>query len=213
LSTLRDQSRSEEIANSIAHSLALGAALVGIPVLLVHAAQRDDAAFITGVSIFCVAVVLVYLASTLYHALPAGKAKRVFRVVDHSTIYLLIAGSYTPFTLGVLRGAWGWVLFGLVWGLAAVGVALKVFGRAAHPVASTGLYLLMGWLIVIAAEPMLDRVPHAGLIWLLAGGLLYTLGVVFYATDSKLRYGHLLWHLFVAGGTGCHYFAVLWYAA
>jgi hemolysin III len=156
---------------------------------------------------------LVYLASTVYHALPAGKAKRVFRVLDHSSIYLLIAGTYTPFTLGVLRGAWGWALFGTTWLLAAVGVALKASGGVARPVLSTSLYLIMGWVIVVAADPMLAKVPTAGLLWLLAGGLFYTLGVAFYATDSRLRYGHAIWHLFVLGGTVCHYFAVLWYAA
>ena len=156
---------------------------------------------------------LLYLASTLYHALPTGKAKRVFRVIEHSAIFLLIAGTYTPFTLGVLRGAWGWTLLGLVWGLAVAGVALKAFARISHPIVSTGLYLLMGWLILIAANPLYARVPTTGLLWLVAGGVAYTAGVAFYATDSRLRYGHFIWHLFAMAGTACHYFAVLWYAA
>lgn len=210
---MSNQSPSEEIANSVSHGVALLAALVGVPVLLVQALRRADAAFFVGACIFCATVVLLYLASTVYHALPAGKAKRVLRIVDHSSIFLLIAGTYAPFTLGVLRGAWGWTLFGIVWGLGVVGVALKAVGRASHPVFSTGLYLLMGWLVVIAVDPLLERVPTAGLLWLLAGGLSYTVGVVFYATDSRWRYGHLMWHLFVATGTACHYFAVLWYAA
>lgn len=208
----REQSLGEEIANSISHGIGLIAALVGIPILMVRAAQRGDAAFIVGVGLFSVTVVLLYLASVLYHALPIGKAKRVFRVLDHSSIFLLIAGTYAPFTLGVLRGAWGWTLFGIVWGLAIAGVALKASGRVSHPIFSTGLYLLMGWIVVIAVEPMFAKVPTAGLLWLLAGGLSYTLGVAFFATDSKLRYGHLVWHLLLAG-TACHYFAVLWYAA
>ncbi len=208
----REQSRAEEIANSLSHGLGLVAALAGAPVLLVHAAHRGDGALITGTALFCATVVLTYLASTLYHALPPGRAKRVFRVLDHSSIYLLIAGTYTPFTLGVLRGAWGWSLFGAIWGLATVGIVLKSLRRAAHPVVSTGLYLVMGWVVVIAADPMFSRVPRAGLLWLLAGGLFYTLGVVFFAADSRLRYGHLIWHVFVLGGTVCHYFAVLWYA-
>ena len=158
-------------------------------------------------------MILLYLASTLYHALSNGKAKRVFRVIDHSAIFLLIAGTYTPFTLGVLSGAWGWTLFGMVWGLAVAGVVLKAFNRLPHPVLSTGIYLLMGWLVVIAIDPLLDRVPTAGLLWLVAGGLSYTAGVVFFALDSRLRYGHLVWHLFVMAGTVCHYFAVLGYAA
>jgi hemolysin III len=142
-----------------------------------------------------------------------GKAKRVFRVIEHSAIFLLIAGTYTPFTLGVLNGAWGWTLFGIVWGLAATGVALKVFDKASHAIVSIGLYLLMGWLIVIAVDPLFARVPTSGLLWLIAGGLSYTAGVAFYTTDSRLQYGHLIWHLFVIAGTACHYFAVLWYAA
>lgn len=213
MNATRVQSRPEEVANSLSHGLGLVAALVGAPVLLVHAAQRSDALLIAGTAVFCATILLVYFASTVYHALPTGKAKRVFRVLDHASIYLLIAGTYTPFTLGVLRGAWGWVLFAIIWLLATVGVALKAWGGMVHPVISTGLYLVMGWVIVIAADPMLAEVPTAGLLWLLAGGLFYTLGVAFYATDSRLRYGHLIWHFFVLGGTVCHYFAVLWYAA
>lgn len=209
----RDQSQAEEIANSISHGLALVAALVGIPFLILHAARHGDAGFIVGTSLFSATVILLYLASTLYHALPMGRTKRVFRVIEHSAIFLLIAGTYTPFTLGVLRGAWGWTLFGIVWGLAVIGVALKAFEKASHPIISTGLYLLMGWVVVIAIDPLIARVPTAGLLWLLAGGLSYTAGVAFFATDSRLQYGHLIWHLFVMAGTACHYFAVLWYAA
>ena len=213
VSTAREQSRAEEVANAASHGLGLVAGLVGVPWLVVHAAPHGDGAFIVGAVLFCASLLLVYLASTVYHALPAGRAKRVFRVLDHASIYLLIAGTYTPFTLGVLRGAWGWTLFGIVWGLAFAGVALKASGRASHPVFSVGLYLLMGWLVVIAVEPMFARVPTAGLLWLLAGGLSYTAGVAFYATDSWLRFGHFIWHLFVMLGTACHYVAVLWYAA
>lgn len=209
----REQSQGEEIANGVSHGLGLVAALVAVPWLIVHAARRADAAFIVGVSLFGAGILLLYLASTLYHALPVGRAKRVFKVLDHSSIFLLIAGTYAPFTLGVLRGAWGWTLFGVVWGLAVAGVALKASGRASHPVFSTGLYLLMGWLVVIAVDPMFARVPTQGLLWLLAGGLCYTAGVAFFALDWWLPYGHLVWHLFVMAGTACHYFAVLWYAA
>jgi len=209
----REQSQGEEIANSISHGLGLVAALVGTPFLIVQAARHGDAGFIAGTSIFSATAILLYLASTLYHALPAGKAKRVFRVIEHSAIYLLIAGTYTPFTLGVLSGAWGWTLLGVTWFLAAAGVALKAFSRASHPILSTVLYLLMGWVVVIAVDPLLARMPTAGLLWLIAGGLSYTAGVVFFATDSRLQYGHLVWHLFVMAGTACHYFAIIWYAA
>lgn len=209
----REQSRAEEFANSISHGIGLVVALVGTPYLIVQAARNGDAGFIVGASVFSATVILLYLASTLYHALPIGRAKRVFRVIEHSAIFLLIAGTYTPFTLGVLRGAWGWTLFGVVWGLAAIGVALKAFEKTSHPILSTGLYLLMGWVVVIAVDPLLARVPTAGLLWLVAGGLSYTAGVAFFATDSRLQYGHLVWHLFVMAGTVCHYFAVLWYGA
>ena len=209
----REQSQAEEIANSISHGIGLVVALVGTPYLIVQAARHGDAGFIVGASVFSATVILLYVASTLYHALPIGRAKRVFRVIEHSAIFLLIAGTYTPFTLGVLHGAWGWTLFGVVWGLAAIGVALKAFEKASHPILSTGLYLLMGWVVVIALDPLLARVPTAGLLWLIAGGLSYTAGVAFFATDSRLQYGHFVWHLFVMAGTVCHYFAVLWYGA
>jgi hemolysin III len=178
-----------------------------------HAARQGAAGLIVGASIFSATAILLYLSSTLYHALPLGNAKRVFRVIEHSAIFFLIAGTYTPFTLGVLRGAWGWKLLGLEWGLAVAGVVLKAIEKTSHPILSTGLYLLMGWLIILAVDPLLARVPTAGLLWLLAGGLSYTAGVAFFATDSRLQYGHLIWHLFVMNGTACHYFAVLWYAA
>ena len=208
----REQSQAEEIANSISHGIGLIAALVGAPFLIMHAVRHGDTGFIVGASVFSATMIFLYLASTLYHALPMGKAKGVFRVIEHSAIFLLIAGTYTPFTLGVLRGAWGWMLLGVVWGLAIAGVALKVFDKAYHPILSTGLYLLMGWIVVIAVDPLLARVRTAGFLWLLAGGLSYTAGVVFFATDSRLQYGHLIWHLFVIAGTACHYFAVIWYA-
>lgn len=207
------QSRGEEIANSLSHGFGLIAALVATPFLIEHAVRQGDAGFMVGASIFAATMVLLYLASTLYHALSVGRAKRVFRVIEHSAIFLLIAGTYTPFTLGVLRGTWGWSLLGLVWCIAVAGVVLKALNRLTHPILTTSLYLLMGWLIVIAAEPLTVRVPPSGLLWLVAGGLAYTLGVFFFALDSRLRYGHFIWHLFVMAGTACHYFAVLGYAA
>jgi hemolysin III len=156
---------------------------------------------------------LLYLASTFYHALPVGKTKGVFRIIEHSAIFLLIAGTYTPFTLGALRGAWGWTLLGVVWSIALAGVALKAFEKISHPVISTGLYLFMGWLILIAANPMYEHVPLSGLLWLVAGGVAYTAGVAFFVADSRLHYGHFIWHLFVMTGTACHYWAVFWYSA
>lgn len=209
----RKQSRGEEIANSLSHGIGLVAALLATPFLIRDAIRRGDTGFIAGASLFAATMVLLYLTSTLYHALPAGKTKRVFQVIEHSAIFLLIAGTYTPFTLGVLGGAWGWMLLGLIWGLAVAGVVLKAFNKMSHPIISTSLYLIMGWLILIAIKPLHARVPASGLLWIAAGGLAYTAGVAFYAADSRLRYSHFIWHLFVMAGTTCHYFAVLWYAA
>ena len=209
----RKQSRGEEIANSVSHGVGVVAALAGTPFLLLRAVQRGDVRFLVGASLFCATMILLYLASTLYHALPIGKAKRCFRIIEHSAIFFLIAGTYTPLTLGVLHGAFGWTLLGIIWGLAIAGVVLKVFFKTAHPILSTCLYLLMGWLLVIAIKPLYDGMPVAGLVWLIAGGVSYTAGVAFFATDSRIPYGHLIWHLFVIAGTTCHYFLILWYAA
>lgn len=210
--TERPQTLGEEIANSVSHGLALLAALIAAPILLV-AVSPQSAANIVGAAVFAATMVLLYFTSTLYHALPQGRAKRVFMKLDHGAIYLFIAGSYTPFALGVMGGAWGWTLFGLVWGMAAMGVTLKAFDRLSHPWLSTGLYLAMGWLVLIAAVPLVERVPSNGLILLVAGGLAYTVGVVFFMLDSRVRYAHAVWHGFVAAGTGLHFFAVLGYAA
>jgi hemolysin III len=205
-------SHGEEIANAVSHGIGLAAALVGAGFLLSAAIRLGSAWNIIGCSVFAGAMVALYLSSTLYHALPDGGAKRYFRVLDHAAIFLLIAGTYTPITLGVLRGAWGWTLFGLVWGLAALGVTLKAAGGARSPRISTGLYLIMGWLILIAVGPLWSRMPIAGILWLLAGGLAYTGGVPFFAAE-RLPYHHFVWHLFVMAGTTCHFFAVLWFAA
>jgi len=210
--TEHKQSQGEEIANSISHGIGLLCALVGTPILIMHAARNRDAGYIVGTSLFSATIVFLYLGSCLYHALPMGKAKRAFRVIEHSAIFLLIAGTYMPFTLGVLRGALGWALFGIIWGLALSGVAMKVFDKLRNPIFSTGLYLVMGWLIVIAIGPLFARMPKACLLLLILGGVSYTGGVAFFATDSRLKYGHFIWHLFVMSGTACHYFAVLWYA-
>ena len=209
---MRNQSRGEEIANSISHGMALLAMLIGAPILIMHAMQQGESGQVLGAVVFSATAILLYSSSSVYHALPEGKTKRIFRIIEHSAIFLLIAGTYTPFTLGVLKGIWGWTLLGLVWSLAALGVAMKVFEWKSHPLLSTGLYLFMGWIVVLAINPLFASMPTAGLLWLLSGGLFYTVGVVFFVTDSKLQYGHLIWHLFVMGGTTCHYFAVLWYA-
>ena len=213
ISTLeRPQTWGEEIANSVSHGLGLLAALGAAP-FLIAAARHLNAASLVGAVVFSVSMVLLYLTSTLYHALPPGRAKRVFLQMDYCAIFLFIAGSYTPFALGALHGAWGWTLFGLVWALAVAGIVLKTTQHLAHPWASTGLYLAMGWLVLIAAVPLFERVPTQGIVWLIAGGLAYTLGVVFFVLDARVKYAHAIWHLFVVAGTGCHTVAVMGYAA
>lgn len=209
----RPQSSMEEKANSLSHGFGLLLALGAAPVLLVAAACQGDALNVVGAGVFTATMVLLYLSSTIYHALPPGRAKRLSAKLDHGAIYLFIAGSYTPFALGALNGVWGWTLFGLVWGLAAMGLTLKAFDRLSHPLLSTGLYLAMGWLVVIAAGPLLERVASAGVALLVAGGIAYTVGVAFYLTDERVNFGHFIWHLFVIVGTIFHYFAVLWYSA
>jgi hemolysin III len=208
----REQSQGEEIANAISHGLGFVVSLAAAPILIARSVTQGNAAQTLGASVFAASVVLLYLTSTLYHALPRSRAKRVFRVIEHSGIYLLIAGTYTPFTLGVLHGPWGWTLLGLIWGLAVVGIVLKAVGGLRYPAVSTGVYVAMGWLIVIAARPLLLRLPPAGIAWLALGGVAYTVGVAFYVS-RRLPYGHFVWHVFVLVGTTCHFFAVMWYAA
>jgi hemolysin III len=201
----------EELANASIHGVGLLGSLVGVPILLSTVAGRGDAWQIAGCAVFAATLVGLYAASTLYHALPPSPAKRLLRVIDHSAIYLLIAGTYTPFTLGVLRGGWGWLLFGVVWSLAAFGILCKAVFGFRYPHASTLFYLAMGWLAVVAARPLAAAVPGVGLGLLLAGGLLYTAGVVFFVWDRR-PYSHMVWHVFVLGGSACHFLAVLWYA-
>ena len=210
----REYSLGEEIANSVTHGVGLLASVVALPVLVV-AAVRDSPGVVSrvvGVSIFAATLMAMYTTSTIYHALPPSRGKRVFRVLDHSAIYMLIAGTYTPFTLGALRGPWGWTLLGIMWGLAALGILFKSTLGMRFPRASTTIYVLMGWMAMFAIKPFVATVPLPGLLWLLAGGLCYTGGVVFYAWD-RLRYGHALWHLCVMGGSVCHFIAVLNYSA
>jgi hemolysin III len=208
----RPQSPGEEIANSVSHGIGLLAALAAFPVLVVSSVGRGETQGIVGAVVFATTAVLLYLTSTLFHALPECRGKRVFQVLDHAAIYFLIAGTYTPFTLGVLRGAWGWTLFGLVWGMAVAGTLLKSIGGIRYNTLSTFVYLLMGWLVIIAAGQVWTLVPKWGLIWLLAGGIAYTAGAAFFLAE-RIRYFHFVWHLFVIAGTACHFVAVLRYAA
>jgi hemolysin III len=202
----------EEIANSISHGLGLVLALAALPVLVMSAMRAGDVRFLVGVSVFGATIVLLYLASTLYHSTTHEVAKRTFRLFDHTAIFLLIAGTYTPFALGVLRGPWGWTMLAAVWTLAIVGIVLKVIARTRHSRISIVLYVLMGWMAVVAVKPMFALIPVPGILLIFAGGIAYTGGLAFFAAQ-QIRYNHFIWHLFVIAGTICHFFAVLWYAA
>jgi hemolysin III len=208
----RPQTLGEEIANAVSHGLGCALAIAALPILVYFAAERGTAVNVVAASVFAATMILLYLVSTLYHALPPGTAKKLLNRLDHAAIYIFIAGSYTPFALGVLSGGWGWTLFGLTWAIAAVGVAAKLFNRLRHPFWSTGLYVAMGWVVLIALQPLLERMPGAGLAWLVAGGVAYTLGAAVFLLDNRVRYAHAVWHLFVLAGSVCHFFAALWYA-
>lgn len=212
--TLKDrvQTLGEERANTISHLIGLIAAVGATPFMILRAVRLGDPAFVVGVSIFCATMIALYLSSSVYHTLPPGRAKRVCKIIDHSAIYLLIAGTYTPFTLGALSGTWGWTLFGIIWGLAALGILLKALRKLRHPVVSTSLYLLMGWLVLVALHPLTREVPGAGIAWLAAGGAAYSLGVVFFVLDARVKFAHFVWHLFVLAGTLCHFVSVFGYA-
>jgi hemolysin III len=203
-------SAGEELASAITHGLGALLSIAGLVLLVVFASLEGNAWHIVSFSIFGTCLVLLYTASTLYHSFRSARVKHVFRIMDHAAIYLLIAGTYTPFTLTLLRGGWGWSLFGVIWGLCIAGIVFKVFFIKRFNVLSTIVYLLMGWMIVVAAKPLLEHLPAGGLYWLLAGGVAYSLGTVFYLWE-KLPFHHAVWHLFVLTGSICHFFAVLLY--
>ena len=198
----------DELANALTHALGLALALAGLAVLVTLASLRGNARQIVSYSIYGVTLVLLYAASTAYHGVRLPRAKQVLRTLDHIAIYLLIAGTYTPFALISLRGAWGWSLLGIIWALAASGVVFKVFFIGRFPRASVVLYLGMGWLALIAVRQLFTHLPSTGLILLFSGGLCYSMGVIFFALDHR-RFHHAIWHLFVLAGSICHFFAVL----
>ncbi len=202
--------RREEFANIVTHGLGVVLSIVALVVMVAYAARHGDPYHVVSVSIFGATLILLYLGSTLYHAVTHEKTKYVMRVIDHSCIYLLIAGSYTPFTLVTLRGSWGWTLFGVTWGLALAGIVFKVFFTKRFNVLSVATYIALGWLVVIAAKPVLHHVPSGGIVWLFAGGMFYTLGVVFYLW-RRIPFHHAIWHCMVMGGSFCHFLAVYYY--
>jgi len=196
--------------NSISHLVGAAAALVGLAILVVLAAQKGDPWKIVSLSVYGVTLLLMYVSSTLYHSL-RGNAKAVFRILDHNAIFLLIAGTYTPFTLIILRDGWGWPIFGVIWGLATLGIVIESLRPKGHQVVSMVIYLLMGWLVLMALEPLLRALPQTGFMLLLLGGVFYTVGVVFYALDKRVRHFHAIWHLFVLAGSISHYLVLLCY--
>jgi len=198
------------VAHGVSHGIGVALSIGGLAVLVAFAALRGDAWHVASSAVFGATLVLLYTASTLYHSIPVLKAKRVLRVLDHSAIYLLIAGTYTPFTLVTLRGPWGWAIFGVVWGAAIAGILFKSFALGRARILSVVLYVVMGWCVVVAIRPLLAALAPGGVALLFAGGLAYTLGLAFYGWRS-LRYHHFLWHLFVLLGSVLHYFAVLLY--
>ena len=198
----------EETANWVTHGLGLVLSVVGLVALIVRACLRGDAWHVASFTVFGLTLLLLYAASTAYHAHRGGRVKALFHQLDYVAIFLLIAGTYTPFLLTSLRGPWGWSLFGVIWGLCAAGAGLQLFFGARYPLAFTGLYLATGWLIVVAIKPLIAVVPPGGLWLLLAGGMFYTTGVGFFLWH-RLRYHHAVWHAFVLGGSTCHYLAVL----
>jgi hemolysin III len=202
------QSLGEEIANSITHGTGVGLSIAALVILIVLAARQSNAWKVVSFCIYGTTMITLYLASTLYHAFPQPRVKSFFRILDHSSIFLLIAGTYTPVTLGVMRGGLGWAMFGVIWALAIAGVNFKIFAMGRLRVLSVVIYVLMGWMVLIAIKPLLKATPPAFIWWMLAGGLSYTLGVTFYAL-KKMPYHHAVWHLFVLGGSICHFFGML----
>lgn len=198
---------SEDIANSVTHGIGTGLSIAGLTVLVVLAVLHGDIWHVVSFSIYGSTLVLLYISSTLYHGFRKPRLKQIFQIVDHAAIYLLIAGTYTPFLLVTWRGAWGWTLLAIIWGIALLGVGFKIFFIHRFPVLSTLAYILMGWLGIIVLRDMVFSLPTAGLIWLAVGGVIYTVGVIFLAW-RRLPYHHAIWHLFVLGGSACHYFAV-----
>ncbi len=202
------QSLGEEIANAVTHGLGIGLSIAALVILVVFAAKQSDTWKVVSFSIYGATMIVLYLSSTLYHSFHQPKMKRFFRIFDHSSIFLLIAGTYTPVTIGTMRGGWGWTLFGIIWGLAIIGITSKIFALGKLKAASVAVYILMSWMIIIAVKPLMHAAPPSFLMWMLMGGGAYMLGVIFYVA-KKLPYHHSVWHLFVLGGSVCHFFGML----
>jgi hemolysin III len=207
MSTLESYPPAEELANRLTHGLGAVLSLAGLVLMVFYSALHGDAWVVTSTAVYGASLVILYSASTIYHSVTSAKWRRLCQKFDHAAIYLLIAGTYTPFTLGPLRGNWGWTLFGIVWGCAVVGVVLKLFFAGKADVISTIAYLAMGWLVVIAIKPLIAALPAGALWFLVAGGVCYSLGTIFYLW-KRLPFNHAVWHLWVLAGSACHWIAV-----
>jgi len=208
----REQSLGEEIANSITHGLGAALSIAALVLLVVYASKYGDVWRVASFSIYGSTLFLLYLTSTLYHSFTNKRVKHFFNILDHSSIFLLIAGTYTPVTLVAMRGPWGWTIFGLVWAMAVGGIIANIFLIGKYRIISVLLYVAMGWLILIAFKPMIQMVPKGLIIWLFMGGVSYTFGIIFYAC-KKVPYFHLIWHLFVLGGSIAHFWGMFLYLA
>lgn len=210
LSAMPRYTLGEEVANSLTHGVGIVLAIAGLAVMTAFAALHGDAWHIVACSIFGATLILLYTSSTLYHSIPGARAKQVLRILDHSAIFLLIAGTYTPFMLVNLRGPWGWSLLAAIWSLAAAGIVLRLLLRGRLHGVVVAIYVAMGWAVVVAVQPMLENVAGGGLLLLAGGGLAYTAGVAFYKW-RRLKYHHAIWHGFVLLGSALHFFSVLFY--
>lgn len=202
--------RGEEIANAITHGVATLLSIAGMVLLIVFSSKIGDKWYVVSYTIYGVSMFILYLGSTLYHSITNVKAKRIFRIIDHSSIYLLIAGTYTPFTLTILRDSVGWIIFWIVWIMAILGIITKIFLVGRYDIASTFIYIFMGWIIIFAIKILLIKLSSAAIFLLVLGGVIYTVGALLYMFN-KIPYNHAIWHLFVIGGTSCHFFCVLLY--
>jgi hemolysin III len=208
MDNIENFTKGEEIANAVLHGIGLGLSIAALVVLVIISGIYGSGLHIVSSAIYGSTLVILYLSSTLYHAFPKGRTKNIFEIFDHSAIYLLIAGTYTPLTLVILRGSLGWSIFGVVWTLAIMGIVMKVFWVKKYVLASTLLYIFMGWLIVFAISPILKALDTRSVLFLVVGGVVYTVGTIFYVW-RKIKYHHAIWHLFVLGGSICHFFTVL----
>lgn len=200
----------ERLANATTHGLGLALSVAGAIVLILDSILHDSVWHIVACSVYGASLVLLYLSSTLYHTFTGHPRRRMFRILDHSAIYFLIAGTYTPFTMVSLRGRWGWILLSVLWGLALCGVAHELVAIGRFPALSIAFYILMGWMGIVSIKPLLAAISLRGFLWVVAGGVLYTGGVLFYKA-KEMAYSHAIWHLFVMGGSACHYCAVIFY--